>query len=87
MRRRGTPGPVGRLALRWAISSPARRCSGLTRVRWKDFCPPQFDEILGLKEKGFASLAMCTLGYRALTDAYGDLAKVRFPKEKVIFHI
>ncbi len=55
-----------------------------------DACPmegfdnAQFDEILGLKEKGLTSLAICAVGKRAADDAYAKEAKVRFPKEKVI---
>jgi nitroreductase len=60
---------------------------GIDACPMEGFEPPKYDEILGLKAKGYTSLALCTLGYRAATDAYAKLAKVRFPKEKIIFHV
>ncbi len=48
-----------------------------------DACPmegfsnEQFDEILGLKEKGFTSIAMAAVGYRSPQDAYQHHKKVR----------
>jgi nitroreductase len=60
---------------------------GIDACPMEGFLPPQYDQILGLKEKGYTSLALCTLGYRASTDGYANLAKVRFPKEKIIFHV
>jgi nitroreductase len=60
---------------------------GIDACPMEGFLPPKYDEILGLKEKGYTSLALCTLGYRASTDEYANLAKVRFPKEKIIFHV
>lgn len=41
------------------------------------FDPAQFDEILGLTEKGLTSVVICALGYRAESDAYATLPKVR----------
>ncbi|OGJ21959.1 MAG: NAD(P)H-dependent oxidoreductase [Candidatus Pacebacteria bacterium RIFCSPHIGHO2_02_FULL_46_9] len=55
-----------------------------------DACPMEgfdnakFDEILDLPSKGLASCALCAVGKRAADDSYAALAKVRFPKEKVI---
>ncbi|MDA1079759.1 MAG: nitroreductase family protein [bacterium] len=55
-----------------------------------DACPmegfdaAQFDQILGLEAKGLTSLAVCAVGKRSEDDSYANLAKVRFPKEKVI---
>ncbi len=60
---------------------------GIDACPMEGFLPAEYDAILGLKEKGYTSLAICTLGYRASTDAYAKLAKVRFPKEKIIFHV
>jgi hypothetical protein len=48
------------------------------------FDPSAYDRILGLGERGLAATVICALGYRAATDAYGGLAKVRFPKAEVI---
>jgi nitroreductase len=54
-----------------------------------DVCPmegfdrAQYDEILGLKAKGFATAAIATVGYRAATDKYASAPKVRFPREQI----
>lgn len=58
-----------------------------------DACPmegfdrTQYDEILGLKAKGFATSVIAALGYRADTDKYAVAPKVRFPKEQVFLKI
>jgi len=58
-----------------------------------DACPmegfdnAQFDQILDLPAKGLASVVICAVGKRAADDSYADLAKVRFPKEKVILTV
>lgn len=41
----------------------------------------QFDEILGLTEKGMTSVVLCALGYRSEADQYAGLAKVRASKD------
>lgn len=52
------------------------------------FVPPQFDEILGLAEKGLKSVAILQLGYR---DADGDwlanLKKVRVDRDDFIINV
>ncbi len=60
---------------------------GIDACPMEGFVPAQYDAILGLEEKGLASVAICALGYRATTDAYAALRKVRFPKETVLFHV
>lgn len=60
---------------------------GIDACPMEGFDPAQYDKILGLGEKGLFSTVICTLGYRAETDSYADLPKVRFPKEKVILHV
>lgn len=60
---------------------------GIDACPMEGFDPAQYDSILGLTEKGLTSLALCTLGYRASTDAYAALPKVRFPKKKVLFEV
>jgi nitroreductase/dihydropteridine reductase len=51
------------------------------------FDPVQFDEILGLKEKGLTTTVIATIGYRAEDDPYSELAKVRRPKDEFFIHI
>jgi nitroreductase len=60
---------------------------GIDACPMEGFNRAQFDEILGLPQKGLASAAVATLGYRATTDKYAALAKVRFPKEKIFIHV
>lgn len=58
-----------------------------------DICPmegfdaAQFDEILGLKEKGLTSAVIATVGYRAADDHFSGFAKVRKPAEKLFIHV
>jgi nitroreductase len=58
-----------------------------------DACPmegfdrAQYDEILGLKDQGYGSAVIATLGYRASGDQYAKAAKVRFPREQIFAHI
>lgn len=60
---------------------------GIDACPMEGFVPAQYDEILGLKERGLTAVAICTLGYRAETDGYASLPKVRFPKERVLLHV
>jgi len=66
---------------------------GLAAVLGIDTCPIEgfdpaaFDEILGLKARGLASVVCCAAGYRSPSDKYADYAKVRFAPEDVIEHI
>ena len=51
------------------------------------FQPGKFDEILGLKELGLTSVVIAPIGYRADTDVYSKMAKVRRPAEELFIHI
>ena len=51
------------------------------------FDPGQFDEILGLKEKGLKSVVIMAVGYRSQEDGYQHLAKVRRSKEELFVTI
>jgi nitroreductase len=46
--------------------------------------PAQYDEILGLGQRGLSTVVVATAGYRAAGDKYAALKKVRFPKEDVL---
>jgi len=58
-----------------------------------DACPmggfdhAQYDEILGLKAKGYTSAVIATVGYRSATDKYAGASKVRFAKEQVFVNV
>jgi len=60
---------------------------GIDACPMEGFDRAQYDEILGLKAKGFASAAIATLGYRSATDKYASAPKVRFPKEQLFIHV
>lgn len=45
--------------------------------------PEKYDEVLGLKEKWYASIFALPIGYRNEDDKYSSAEKVRFPLEKV----
>lgn len=49
--------------------------------------PAGYDEILGLKGTGFATVVACAVGYRAAADKYAQLKKVRFPRAEMIRHV
>jgi nitroreductase len=51
------------------------------------FEPDKYDDLLQLRGSGFASVVCCALGYRAATDKYAKLPKVRFPEAQLVQHI
>ena len=46
--------------------------------------PAKYDEMLGLEKQGLGTIVVAAAGYRAVTDKYASLKKVRFPKEEVV---
>ena len=60
---------------------------GIDTCPMEGFVPAQYDEILGLPEKGLTAAVACAAGYRAADDKYAALPKVRFPASKLIVHI
>lgn len=48
------------------------------------FLPAKYDEILGLEDRGLTATVLCPAGYRAATDKYASLPKVRFAADEVI---
>lgn len=49
--------------------------------------PAKYDEVLGLKDKGYSTVVVCPAGYRLPTDKYANMAKVRFETEDVVEYI
>lgn len=49
--------------------------------------PTKYDDILGLKEQGLATVVAAAAGYRAVGDKYASAKKVRFPKAAVLAEI
>ena len=56
---------------------------GIDACPMEGFDRAQYDEILGLKAKGYATAVIATLGYRSTADKYAGAPKARFPKEQV----
>jgi nitroreductase len=58
-----------------------------------DVCPMEgidrarYDALLGLAEQGLNTVVVAAAGYRAATDKYATLRKVRFPKEVVLLKV
>jgi nitroreductase len=51
------------------------------------FDPAGFDEVLGLKQKGLTTSVIAAVGYRAETDVFSKLAKVRKPAGELFIHM
>ncbi|MCE9565643.1 MAG: NAD(P)H-dependent oxidoreductase [Planctomycetes bacterium] len=61
--------------------------AGVDACPMEGFQPDKYDEILGLKAKGFGSVAIATAGYRSPSDPAAALAKVRYDVKDVIEHV
>ena len=60
---------------------------GIDACPMEGFDRGQFDEILGLRAKGYASAVIATVGYRSSEDKYAAAPKVRFPKERLFVNV
>ena len=60
---------------------------GIDACPMEGFDRGQFDEILGLKAKGYASAVIATVGYRSSEDKYAAAPKVRFTKERLFINV
>ncbi|MCJ8211723.1 NAD(P)H-dependent oxidoreductase [Mucilaginibacter sp. RS28] len=60
---------------------------GIDNCPMEGFSAEQFDEILGLKEKGLTASVIATIGYRADDDPYSAYAKVRKEESELFIHI
>lgn len=57
---------------------------GLDTCPMEGLDPVKYDEILGLAGTPFRTIVACPVGYRADSDTYASLAKVRFPVEELV---
>ncbi len=48
------------------------------------FSAPDYDKKLNLTEQGLRSVAVCPIGYRADSDKYSAMPKVRYSQEQVV---
>ncbi len=60
---------------------------GIDTCPLEGISPADYDEILGLKESGYATAVACALGYRSADDKYAAAPKARFPPAQVIAHL
>jgi nitroreductase len=60
---------------------------GIDTCPMEGFEPEKFDEVLGLKPTGYASVVACAAGYRVADERYAAMKKVRFKTEDVIVRI
>lgn len=60
---------------------------GIDSCPLEGISPVDYDEILGLKDSGYATAVACALGYRSADDKYASMPKARFPHEKLISHV
>jgi len=61
--------------------------AGVDACPMEGFQPEKYDEILGLKARGFGSVVIATAGYRMPGDPAAANAKVRFDVKDVIEHV
>ena len=59
---------------------------GIDACPFEGIEPEKYDEILGLAGTGYATVAACPVGFRAVDDKYASVPKVRFAPEDVIIH-
>ncbi len=57
---------------------------GVDACPMEGFVPAEYDKVLGLTARGYASVVCCALGYRASTDKYATLKKVRPAKAELV---
>ncbi|MCE1203746.1 MAG: NAD(P)H-dependent oxidoreductase [Holophagaceae bacterium] len=59
---------------------------GIDACPFEGIEPAKYDEILGLKGSGYATISACPVGYRAEDDKYATAPKVRFEAKDVVDH-
>jgi nitroreductase len=60
---------------------------GIDTCPMEGFLPAKYDEILGLTAQGLTTAVLCPAGYRAATDKYATLPKVRWAAADAVAHI
>lgn len=60
---------------------------GIDTCAIEGFVPAKYDEILGLKDKGYSSVVLCVAGYRAEDDSAAERPKVRYATEEVVEYL
>ena len=57
---------------------------GVDACPMEGFVKEEYDKILGLPAQGLSSVVCCAVGYRANTDKYATLKKVRPAKAELV---
>lgn len=57
---------------------------GIDACPMEGIIPTEYNRILNLTGTGYSTVVACPIGYRADSDKYAELAKVRFTEEQVI---
>jgi nitroreductase len=57
---------------------------GVDACPMEGIVPTEFDKVLNLNGSGYTTVMACALGYRAATDKYASLAKVRFETKDLV---
>lgn len=60
---------------------------GIDACPMEGFLSDEFDKILGLDKQGLHAVVMAAAGYRAETDKYATLKKVRLPMERMLLEV
>jgi nitroreductase len=89
-------GPRNKIAQEWATRQAyialgnVMTCSavlGVDACPMEGLVPAEYDKVLNLAGSGYATVVACALGYRAPTDKYANLAKVRYETKDVVKYI
>jgi nitroreductase len=59
---------------------------GIDACPFEGIEPAKYDEILGLKGTGYATVSACPVGYRSADDKYASVPKVRFAAKDIVDH-
>jgi nitroreductase len=86
-------GPRSKTAHEWAARQAYIALGNLmtcAAVLGVDACPmeglnpAEYDRVLGLSGSGYATVVACALGYRAASDKYASLPKVRYETQELV---
>ena len=89
-------GPRSQIAHEWATRQAyialgnLMTCAavlGVDACPMEGFVPAEYDRVLGLGNSGYASVVCCALGYRAASDKYAALPKVRFEINDLVRYV
>lgn len=61
--------------------------AGVDACPMEGFQTDQYDQILGLNDRGLKSVVMAAAGYRSADDKYASLPKVRFDAKDVVIRV